>query len=312
MGLDSAAVEFLCAAKSMGVDFSSTLMVGRQQFFPQAETLARMAAVLGLQFDAASLLKESPYSEPFFSLLGAGEIASLDASDYESASRVHDLNAPLPDDLVERFSLVFDGGTLEHVFNLPQAYANCMRMVRVGGHFAQVTVANNFMGHGFWQISPELIFRVFSPENGFRTECVLLHEVVPNGAWYVVRDPQAVGGRVELVNSVPTYILTLAKRTERAEIFAKPPQQSDYVTIWDGDEASGAQALARDTSRFDEDYYLQANPDVARAVKAGAFRSGRAHFLAFGRKEGRKGSPGYRRISVDDLMHGRLPRRSDT
>ena len=53
-----------------------------------------------------------------------------------------------------------------------------MQMVRVGGHFMQLTVANNFMGHGFWQLSPELIYRIFTEDNGYRIECVLLHEVI--------------------------------------------------------------------------------------------------------------------------------------
>jgi hypothetical protein len=30
-----------------------------------------------------------------------------------------------------------------------------------------VTPANNQMGHGFYQFSPELFFRVFSQENGY-------------------------------------------------------------------------------------------------------------------------------------------------
>ena len=38
---------------------------------------------------------------------------------------------------------------------------------------------------------------------------------------------------------------------------------------------------------FDEEFYLAANPDVALAVRAGQFRSGREHYDRFGRKEGR-------------------------
>ncbi len=38
---------------------------------------------------------------------------------------------------------------------------------------------------------------------------------------------------------------------------------------------------------FDEAAYLDANPDVARAVRAGAFKSGRHHFERFGRNERR-------------------------
>ena len=39
---------------------------------------------------------------------------------------------------------------------------------------------------------------------------------------------------------------------------------------------------------FDEEAYLNANPDVAEAVRAGILTSGRQHFLLHGRQEGRK------------------------
>ena len=158
----------------------------------------------------------------------------MDVSNYESATHIQDMNLPIPDDLRERFSVVHDGGTLEHVFNIPQALKNCMEMVRVGGCFLQVNVANNFMGHGFWQFSPEMIYRVFCPDNGYRVEVVLLHEVVPGGASYIVRDPDQIHRRVELCNRRPTYILTVAKRIAAAKIFASLPQQSDYVVVWNG------------------------------------------------------------------------------
>ena len=45
--------------------------------------------------------------------------------------------------------------------------------------------------------------------------------------------------------------------------------------------------LATDAN-FDEEAYLRANPDVADAVRKGFMRSGRSHFEAFGRNEGRR------------------------
>jgi hypothetical protein len=107
-----------------------------------------------------------------------------------------------------------------------------MEMVAVGGHFTQASNANNFMGHGFWQISPELIYRVFSPANGFQVEAVLLHEDVPGGRWYFASDPEQVRDRVQLCNSRPTFILTVARKVAQVEIFASMPQQSDYVSAW--------------------------------------------------------------------------------
>jgi hypothetical protein len=109
-----------------------------------------------------------------------------------------------------------------------------MEMVAVGGHFIQVSTANNFMGHGLWTISPELIYRVFSRANGFHVETVLLHEVVPGGGWYFAADPEQARQRVQLCNSRPTYIITAAKKVAQVEIFSSIPQQSGYVGVWKG------------------------------------------------------------------------------
>jgi hypothetical protein len=309
MGIDTASAMFLCAARSRGIDFTRALMLGRQAFYPDARCLQRIFAIHGVPHNADSFLREDQYAENFFRCLGAREVASLDCSSYEGATLVHDLNSPVPDELREQFTVVHDGGTLEHVFNVPQALRNAMEMVRVGGHFTQVTVANNFMGHGFWQFSPELVFRVFSPANGYRIDAVLLHEVVPNGPWYVVTDPDDVGARVELCNSRPTYILTIAQRIARTEVFALPPQQSDYAAQWRGAvEPTPATACggAINPSPPDARPPRRRRPRLAaitRALKqvpqAVVGRDSSSSQRAFER-------PYYRRIAEDALLRGDL------
>jgi hypothetical protein len=217
----------------MGVDFSATAMIGRQALTADLDALRKVFAVLGIKRDAKAFLQQNTFGEAFFAALGAAAIESVDVSPYEGATILHNMNHPVPSELHQRFTVVHDGGTIEHVFNAVQAFKNCMAMVRVGGHFTQVNAANNFAGHGFWQFSPELIFRMFSPANGFQVEAVLMHEVVPGGRWYVVADPDSVRWRVELCNSDPTYILTIARRIASVPIFAEAPYQSDYVSMWD-------------------------------------------------------------------------------
>ena len=233
MGLDNSAIKFLCCAKSLGVDFSSTLTIGRQFLLADSEVLNQVFSVLGVNKDAQEFQRENQYAEMFFNDLGAKKVTSLDFSDYEGADEIHDMNSPVPERLQEQFSLVYDGGSLEHVFNVPQALANCMEMIQVGGYFIQANIANNFMGHGFWQFSPELNFRVFSPENGFQIEALLLNEQVPGGGWYSVTDPDEIKGRVELCNPTQTYMMTIAKKIAQKKIFSQWPQQSDYVVLWD-------------------------------------------------------------------------------
>jgi SAM-dependent methyltransferase len=234
MGVDAHVLRFLLEAKRNGVSFDSVLMVGRQHYW-QFETLdvtnALRSAGIAVE-DNALLATPDGYVEPLLGVLGATRTESIDCSDFEGATIVHDLNEPVPNTLRAAFSCVFDGGAIEHVFNFPQAIKNCMEMVAPGGTFLSVTTANNFMGHGFYQFSPELFYRVFSKENGFAIDDMLLSETDPQAPWYRVADPRALGRRVELTNTRPTYLMIRSHKLREAEIFAAIPQQSDYVTAW--------------------------------------------------------------------------------
>ncbi len=298
MGLDAPAMKFLCAAKSLGADFSNVAMVGRQSFFPDALSLQQVFSVLGIARDAEAFLHENSYGEAYFSLLGARQVVSIDCSDYEGATVLHDMNTPLPGELRRRFSLVHDGGTLEHVFHVVQALKNCLEMVRVGGYFSMANVANNFMGHGFWQFSPDLIFRALSPVNGFRVECVLLHEAVSGGAWYLVADPAEVRSRVELRNALPTYIMALARRVRETEVFAVPPQQSDYAVLWKAGAGEGVS----------DGLQVSSAAGWRRWVPAGVRGMLRRFRLrGFFVRRRREFNPAhYRRIREGDLLRGRL------
>lgn len=232
MGLDTPAGLLLSAAKSIGVDFTDVMMIGRQFFQVRPRVLEQIFERFEISEDADAFRAKHEYAERFFELLGAARVESLDVSEYESAAHRYDLNYPIPAELHAPSSLVFDAGTLEHVFNIPEALRSCMAMVRLGGHFVQVNCANNFMGHGFWQFGPETIFRAFSAANGFAVKVVMLHEVKKKGRWVVVTDPAVAGSRVNLINSEQTYILTIAQRVSDLPIFEEFPQQSDYEPLW--------------------------------------------------------------------------------
>jgi SAM-dependent methyltransferase len=180
--------------------------------------------------------------------LGIDTLQALDYSSYEGADIVHDMNLPVPPELHGKWDAVIDAGTLEHVFNFPVAIKNCMQLVRPGGRLFVITVANNHCGHGFYQFSPELFFRLFNGHNGFRLERLLLlnHpfpglELSSRQTVYSVRDPNEVGGRVGLVTSSPVMLLLEAERQSAGEILTSFPQQSDYSVLWQAAEGAEAQ-----------------------------------------------------------------------
>jgi hypothetical protein len=235
MGLDTNGTRALLYARKQGVDFSRTAMLGRQSLHLNVATLTRNLKDFGFATSAKEsvrlLTAEKGYAEPFLRLLGAAEIVSFDVSDFEGATHIHDFNLPLDNKFSRRFTVVLDSGSLEHIFNFPQAISNCMEMVDVGGHFIGITPTNNFLGHGFYQFSPELFFRVFSPPNGFASPQILAFES-PSTAWYEVVDPDALGDRVSLINRRETYLLVIAQKTAEVPLFAGGVQQSFYSAQW--------------------------------------------------------------------------------
>lgn len=182
------------------------------------------------------LTSSGGYAESFLNFLGAETIDSLDYSSYEGANKLHDMNLGIPEELKNKFSLVLESGSLEHIFNFPQAISNCMEMVEEGGHLLIITPVNNIMGHGFYQFSPEVFYRILNEANGFIIEQMLIFEYSPQEKWYQVEDPKKVRCRVELMNSSATYLCLRARKLKHVPVFQRFPYQSDYEDAWEGRE----------------------------------------------------------------------------
>ncbi|MFO0478775.1 MAG: hypothetical protein ACK50L_08400 [Bacteroidota bacterium] len=237
MGLNHRGTKLLLYSKSIGVDFNKTITIGRQGLHLDKESLRNNLNSFNiLEKDLEKVFSiESGFAEPFIKLLGATDVHSIDASNYESSTFVHDMNLPILESLKGKYSAVIDGGSLEHIFNFPVAIKNCMEMVKLGGHFIGITPANNFFGHGFFQFSPELFFRIFSAENGFKIEKLFFYNDKSGSSWFEVKDPNEVKKRVILSNTYPSNLFVLAKKMKDTEVFLKYPQQSDYENIsWEG------------------------------------------------------------------------------
>ena len=245
----------MVAAHRRGAQFDEVLTLGRQSLNVYPRRMAQLLQKHGLP--AKKFLEAGPecaFVEPFFEALGAKHVSALDFSDFEGAQFVHDLNQPVGASLKERFDVVYDGGTLEHIFNFPVALRNSMELLREGGRLFLHTCANNLCGHGFYQFSPELFYRAFGPENGFEVERMVIFRIGPYGSWYEVSDPNVIRSRVELITFTPMHLLVQAKRTSIKTIFARAPQQSDYTVMWQASEkletASVKKPFFARTARF--------------------------------------------------------------
>jgi len=278
MGLDINAVQFLIDARQRGIEFGEVVTLGRQDLNVYPAKLRQVLERHGFPNDAFRADMKTLFAEPLFSSLGAKQVHSLDFSNFEGANFTHDLNQPIGPTLRERFDLVYDGGTLEHVFNFPTALRNCMEMVRPGGWLFLHQIANNWCGHGFYQFSPELFFRAFSPENGYSLDRMIVHQVGPYGRWHEVKDPETIRSRVEAITWYPLQLLVRARRDKVVPIFATPPQQSDYTPRWDQNVSEPAAGGRERTNP-----YAPSRPWLARSFPglARLFHVARIGFLTY-------------------------------
>ncbi len=241
MGLDINGVKLLLHAKQLEVNFGKVVTIGRQILYLREKELKRLLDQAGyINADTRAGLRVQSHAEPFLRMLGAELTDSLDASPYEDATIIHDMNLPLPGELVSKYSVVIDGGSMEHVFNFPAAIKNCMDLLEKGGYYIGITPANNFLGHGFYQFSPELFYRIFSASNGFKMIKMYLYVDRKRAVFYEVLDPLELKQRVTMANASPSYLFVLAQKTEQKEVFKVVPQQSDYEHIVWTRETTGA------------------------------------------------------------------------
>ena len=297
MGIDVHNLGLLAHAQDLGASFTRTIGIGRQAVFVDDRDLERHRHLRGLPaLNKAPLEIGAPrWFEPLLEQwLAAQQVDSIDASAYEGATLLHDMNRPLPAAGIERasYDAVLDFGCLEHVFDFPTAWRNCIDLCRVGGHVLHSLPANNLAGHGFYQFSPELFFNLYREQNGFALRGLWFALKADPAHWWRVADPRAVKRRVTLRNAHEVYMLVVAQKV--AEVGPLPaPQQSDYAeSEWvkgtpPAGSSAGPGAAAATLARL-------GLLDVARSARA-VVRAWASSGLALP-------APDYRRVVVADLL----------
>lgn len=222
MGIDVHGLNFLRYARLFG-SFGDTLTIGRQW-------LHVIEPVIRDMMNLPDGYRKSEYCEDILLYkFGAKKVGSIDNSDYENATHVIDMNQELPSGF-QKYKTIIDMGSLEHIFNVPQALMNISSLCEPGGQILHVLPANNFCGHGFWQFSPELFFSLYSDKNGYQDTDVFVADLTNTNRWYKVIKPDN-GKRVNIISDTEVYVLcrTVLKGTAFSH---DNVQQSDYVHIW--------------------------------------------------------------------------------
>lgn len=110
-----------------------------------SETILRWHALQGQMSRVAE-------SRSLFALLGI-ETDFVDITASRGFEIVVDLNREAPAELAGRYDIVYDGGTMEHCFNVGQVMRNIFAFARVGGFVVHVNPLN-YYNHGFFNFNP--------------------------------------------------------------------------------------------------------------------------------------------------------------
>ena len=165
-------------------------------------------------------------------------VMSIDFSNYEDSTFIADMNKPLSTSMAEKlnnkFDLAIDFGTLEHIYNVPQALFNISYSCSSDADIIHVLPANGWIGHGFYQFTPELFFSVYSEENGYSNTEIFLANCDDSKYWYRVKKPEN-GIRSCAEGDGEAYILV--KTTKIKNDFKHDNiQQSDWIPKWNESE----------------------------------------------------------------------------
>jgi len=188
MGIGISTLAYLLTEHKARPLHGKALTLGRMDISFTMENLVQGAQAVGvklvetpvkLSLSPALAAKGNICDETFFKALGVTSLRALDISPYQDADLIWDLNRTgLPQEWRGAFDLIFDGGTMEHVFNFPNGLANIHELLAVGGRIIHASPANNYLDHGLYQISPGLLYYYYL-FNGYQINQVLLHRVLP-------------------------------------------------------------------------------------------------------------------------------------
>ena len=252
MGIAKGALSLLFQLKTTEMLQGTVCQLGRQTSYVSEEQVGAIADKFGfpcvVPIDKPADIANDEF---LFRSLGFDVVESIDCNDYEQASHILDLNNEVPCEYYECFDVIYDGGTLEHLFNIPQALKSIFKMLKPGGLIIHGTLpVNNWVDHGFVQFSPTLFHDYYSANKWeiIRSYIFELPEDHANQPWKIYKyDP----GNISLLSSGNNKlgIWFVAKKHAESK-GGVVPMQGSYIKAWDMDESISETNLNKRISTF--------------------------------------------------------------
>jgi hypothetical protein len=231
MALEKATFDRVCGVRPADGKVVRMLSLGYPDLLVDEETLRRAGCFLKLADDGDKIAAWHGWKGPVYdttrALASIGILLeSIDIRPSRGAERIVDLNHPqpiAPGEWRELYDVILDPGTLEHCFNIGQAFLNVAAMVAPGGtiiHTNPISMVN----HGFYNLSPT-VYADFYGQNGF--ELVYLGAMAgPVGSR--VEAPVDPHQRTQLAPEVSSLVVVKAPGDWSGS--ARLPTQRKYLT----------------------------------------------------------------------------------
>lgn len=237
MGIAVGALQFLMEEGAARPWSGEVLTLGRQLTAVTRRACARVARESGLPTHTRKTVCDDDdilSDVELFEELGFSRLLALDANPYEKPDIVHDLNhAEIPQDLIGRFDLVFDGGTLEHVFDVANALRTVCRFTKPGGRVVHLNPLSNCVDHGFYSFSPILFADFYAANNWvIRRLAIARFECDPATDPWEIRDYRP--DEFSRLGALPsgTHFLLTCVESKSDSTYEVVPQQSYYAQVW--------------------------------------------------------------------------------
>lgn len=161
MGVDIAIMKFFDAVADKGGVKGPMLALGSLTIRESSEAIATFASRNG----HARLAKSGAARDLFADRFGVERYEDCDINDL--ADHHIDLSEPLDQKYKGAFNTVFNGGTVEHIFDLRRAIENMHLMVPAGGAIIH-TVPVTWFDHGLINLNP-ILFHSLAVANRYET-----------------------------------------------------------------------------------------------------------------------------------------------
>ena len=234
MGIDTTSLEAILLSLNYVQSKKNMLTLGRQGIHRPQNITNNLFELYNLP-QLNNKYNMWDWCEKMFYDIGFEHIDSIDCSNYENATIIHDLNLPISTNIT--YDYIYDGGTIEHIFNTPQVCENIINLLSIGGIYCSVVPNNNQSGHGIYQFSPEFFLSAFSNDYGMKIHQLYIARVdTLSPQWINVNDvSNQINGRncTSFKSLDEVYIITIAEKisNKRKNLILESPQQYSYENI---------------------------------------------------------------------------------